>query len=115
MNASKDVVARFKDALSVEYCPPQRGIFGLAVDASTTRLHCTPAYFRAIPSEGGGKLLARTTVYPPWSSRGVWPLLLVFPRLCTLAFVPMVFGEWTLGVAEVLEGMKMLERETAKG
>lgn len=101
LNRSKDAVKRLRSALSARHDPLRRSWFGLRTrggGASGTTMFLDPAYLLARNDPEGSTIVAWTQVFSPLDL-----------SMLTLGYIPIYKGEWRLGVAQVLDGARVLE------
>ena len=97
-NKNKDLVKRMRRTISAEHYVPERGAFGIATTAVGRQMYLDPASWQVTPNGSGSHITAHTTVFPP-----------VDFSLLTMGLIPIYKGGWGLGVAQVLEGIALLE------
>ena len=86
-----------RPTISAEHYVPQRGAFGIT-SAHGHQMYLDPASWQVTPNGSGSNIMAHTTVFPPTDF-----------SLLTMGLIPIYKGGWGLGVAQVLEGIALLE------
>lgn len=98
LNKNKALVKQMRANLSATCYVPKRTRFGLTTPTLPIELFLDPAYYRVSPAENGSNIIVFTQVFPPRN-------LSIF----TLGYIPIYKGHWSLGVAQVIQGVALLE------
>lgn len=98
LNKNKALVKQMRGVLSARHDVPERSWFGLMTRALKHEMFLAPAYYEVFPTEYGAEIVAFTQVFPPRDL-----------SMLTLNYIPIYKGEWRLGIAQVIEGVRVLE------
>lgn len=98
LKRDKVLVKGMRAALSAEHYVPKRALFGLLTRAHRVQMYLDPAYYQVTPNEQGAEIIAFSQVFPPTDL-----------SMLTFGYIPIYKGGWSLGVAQILNGVSLLE------